>query len=48
MSLMQQSHPKNTASLAEKNQQAALDAIIVNIFSTYLYKVNNGITNIYT
>ena len=35
------------AALAEKNQQAALDAIIVNIFSTYLYKINNDITNIY-
>ena len=29
------------AALAKKNQQAALDAIIVNIFSTYLYKINN-------
>jgi len=35
------------AALAKKNQQAALDAIIVNIFSTYLYKINNDITNIY-
>jgi hypothetical protein len=45
--LRQQARPKNTAALAEKNQQAALDAIIVNIFSTYLYKINNDITNIY-
>ena len=48
MSLTQQLHPKNTVALVEKNQQAVLDAIIVNIFSTYLYKVNNDITNIYT
>ena len=47
MNLRQRAHPKNTATLAEKNQRAALDAIIVNIFSTYLYKINNVITNIY-
>ena len=45
--MRQQAHPKNTAALVEKNQQAGLDAIIVNIFSTYLYKINNDITNIY-
>ena len=45
--MRQQARPKNTATLAKKNQQAALDAIIVNIFSTYLYKINNDITNIY-
>ena len=45
--MRQQARPKNTATLAEKNQRAALDAIIVNIFSTYLYKINNVITNIY-
>ena len=45
---MQQVCPKNMAALVEKNLQADQDAIIVNIFSTYLYKVNNDITNIYT
>ena len=45
--MRQQARPKNTVALAKKNQQAALDAIIVNIFSTYLYKINNDITNIY-
>ena len=45
--MRQQARPKNTVALVKKNQQAALDAIIVNIFSTYLYKINNVITNIY-
>ena len=45
--MRQQARPKNTVALVKKNQQAALDAIIVNIFSTYLYKINNDITNIY-
>tara|TARA_B100000073_G_C23376882_1_gene429347 strand:+ start:161 stop:286 length:126 start_codon:yes stop_codon:yes gene_type:complete len=35
------------AALVKKTQRADPDAIIVNIFSTYLYKVNNDITNIY-